>query len=186
MSQWFDIWSLENPEDRNETQVAGLTKSTSRILVLIELEARLVPHHHIFLAGISQGCATAVYALLQWHRPLGGFIGLNSWLPFQRQFYDITKANSDAGNQLRHIRAILSNEDSSNRSRSTSCLNTPILLSHCKEVQVISQAHGIALRDALLVLGFLVEWDSYEVGGHWLNEPQGIDDIVDFIQTGHE
>jgi predicted esterase len=60
MSQWFDIWSLEIPEVRNETQAAGLKRSTARILALIELEASLVPHQHIFLAGISQGCATAV------------------------------------------------------------------------------------------------------------------------------
>jgi predicted esterase len=184
MPQWFDIWSLENPEDGSETQAAGLKRSTARILALIELEARLVPHQHIFLAGLSQGCATAVYALLQLDQPLGGFIGLNSWLPFQCQFYDIIKAYSDASDQLKHIRATISNQESKNPS--TTCLDAPTLLSHCKDDEIVLEAHGIALRDALLELGLQVEWHSYEAGGNWLNEPQGVDDLIGFIQKQHD
>lgn len=28
---------------------------------------------------------------------------------------------------------------------------------------------------------FDVEWKTYEDGGHWIHEPQGVDDIVAFL-----
>jgi lysophospholipase-2 len=121
---------------------------------------------------------------LQLHQTLGGFIGLSSWLPFQTQFNDISKAHFDAEDRLLHIRATILNEDS--KIISTTCLNTPVLLLHCKDDQVIFQAHVIVLRDALLELGLVVEWHSYEAGGHWLNEPQGVDDLVGFIQKQYK
>ncbi|KAK0661592.1 hypothetical protein QBC41DRAFT_235826 [Cercophora samala] len=31
--------------------------------------------------------------------------------------------------------------------------------------------------------GFLdVEWHEYDDGGHWINEPQGVDDFVAFLR----
>jgi predicted esterase len=85
MSQWFDMWSTENPQERKEVQVEGLRESIAFILSIIRKEASLVPPERIVLAGISQGCATAIYALLYGGIQLGGFIGLCGWLPFADQ-----------------------------------------------------------------------------------------------------
>jgi lysophospholipase II len=30
-------------------------------------------------------------------------------------------------------------------------------------------------------LGFMVTWKDYQDGGHWINEPQGVDDMVTFL-----
>jgi len=39
------------------------------------------------------------------------------------------------------------------------------------------------IRDTLGKLGFEdVIWHEYEDGGHWINEPQGVDDFVNFLR----
>lgn len=78
MSQWFDMWTTEDPEEREEIQTQGLNESVSFILEVIRQEARLVQPHRIILAGISQGCATAIYALFQSQIKFGAFIGFSS------------------------------------------------------------------------------------------------------------
>lgn len=32
-------------------------------------------------------------------------------------------------------------------------------------------------------LGVQVEWPAYEDGGHWLNELEGLDELLDFLST---
>lgn len=58
MSQWFDMWSVEDQQERAEMQVPGLRSSVNMITELIEQEELLVPRSNIFLSGISQGFAT--------------------------------------------------------------------------------------------------------------------------------
>jgi lysophospholipase-2 len=73
MSQWFNMWSIENPEDREELQMAGLTASVSFILEVIRQEMNIIGAgpNRIILGGISQGCAAAIYALFYSHERLG-------------------------------------------------------------------------------------------------------------------
>lgn len=58
MSQWFDMWSVEDPQERIELQISGLRSSVELIAELIKEEELLVPRKRIFLGGISQGFAT--------------------------------------------------------------------------------------------------------------------------------
>lgn len=62
-------------------------------------------------------------------------------------------------------------------------ISTPILLEHYWDDPVIAVSNARPMR---LVLGFLdfrvVEWHSYDEGGHWVNEPGGIDDFVRFLR----
>lgn len=80
MSQWFDMWSTEDPEEREDIPLAGLNNSVIFLLDLISREAEtLGDSKHIILGGISQGCATAIHALFNSKiGPLGGFVGLCS------------------------------------------------------------------------------------------------------------
>lgn len=64
MSQWIDMWSVENQGERKELQVEGLKESIAMILSIIRSNAALVPTNHIILSGINQGCTTAIHALL--------------------------------------------------------------------------------------------------------------------------
>ncbi|KAK3680931.1 hypothetical protein LTR37_021032 [Vermiconidia calcicola] len=155
MSQWFDMWSTEDPYERQNEQQDELDSTVSVILQIIKEEAAIVGGpQNIILGGISQGCASAIHALLRQEARLAGFIGLSSWLPLKE-----TIANTTIG--------------------TTS--EMPALLAHCEDDGVIAVKYGEELRDVLAGIGMEVEWCQYEDGGHWVNEPQGIDDIARFM-----
>jgi len=59
LSQWFDMWTTENPQERPELQLSGLRRSVQTILKgVIAEEELIVPRDRIVLGGISQGFAT--------------------------------------------------------------------------------------------------------------------------------
>jgi lysophospholipase II len=60
MPQWFDMWSLEDVQERSELQAPGLRSSIDLVIQTIKDEELLVPRHRILLGGISQGFATFV------------------------------------------------------------------------------------------------------------------------------
>lgn len=62
-------------------------------------------------------------------------------------------------------------------------ISTPILIEHCQDDEVVPIGNGARMRDLLVRLGISVEWHDYEDGGHWINEPQGVDDFVRFLQA---
>jgi lysophospholipase II len=186
MSQWFDTWSVEDPSEKEELQLAGLRESIGRILSIVRSEALLVPPERIILGGISQGCATAIHVLVCGGIRLGGFIGFSSWLPFQSRMQAIAECSKS--NVLQYTRAIFSGDsnearlqrDLSDISRE-SALQTPIFLSHSQDDNVVPIKNGRGLYKTLESLGFMVTWKDYQDGGHWINEPQGVDDIVTFL-----
>jgi len=187
MSQWFDIWSVENPLEREEIQKEGLQESVGEIIDIIRKEASLIPPEQIILGGISQGCATAIYALLCGGIRFGGFVGLCSWMPFQNDIAALSKSEGD--NAAKLIRDFLNEgvdrparvRDLSHLSQNPA-LETPIFLSHSQDDSVVPISNGEELSRLLAGLGLSVIWKSYEDGGHWINEPQGLDDIVYFLQ----
>lgn len=187
MSQWFDIWSVEEPEEKEELQFEGLRESVKGILSIIKEEAALVGPERIILGGISQGCATAIYALLCGGTKLGGFIGLSSWLPFQSRVAAIAK-DIPTTEQLRSIRSLIYGQeretsDANNlaTTNTATLLDTPILLEHCRDDAVVPAQNGQGLCETLRDLGMTVIWKEYDNGGHWLNEPEGAGDIVKFL-----
>jgi lysophospholipase II len=193
MSQWFDIWSVEEPLERKEIQVDGLRESVAAILRIVRSESSLVPPERIILAGISQGCATAILALLRGGTRLGGFVGLCGWLPFQDDIERIAKCSVGSCSFLPEVHGLFkrldyeSNELSSmsitNLSpHSEPALETPVFLSHSADDDVVPIANGEKLSRGLKKLGLTVCWKAYEDGGHWVNEPRGVDDIISFLQ----
>ena len=189
-SQWFDIWAVENPSEKEEIQKEGLLESIADILDIIRHEASIVSPTRIFLAGISQGCAVAIHALLCGNIQLGGFIGLSSWLPFPQIIPNIahnTNYLESMGKVFEYsgFEYQLPNSLSEIACNDQSLpIDTPILLTHSKDDNVVPIANGRELRDTLSAIpgGFSITWKEYEDGGHWINEPRGVDDIVSFIQ----
>jgi predicted esterase len=57
MSQWFDMWAVEDPQERSELQDPGLKSSIDLLTHVIREEELLVSRNRIFLGGISQGFA---------------------------------------------------------------------------------------------------------------------------------
>lgn len=64
ISQWFDIWDIETPKEKEELMVPGLKESIEEILVITRGESEFVPLENIILGGMSQGCATAILTIL--------------------------------------------------------------------------------------------------------------------------
>lgn len=154
MDEWFDIYSLTDPSLRQELQAEGLQQSVAFVRRLVEQEISLVDGDagKIVLGGISQGCATAIRAMLPSPK-LGAFVGFCSWMPFPS-----------------HVQEICSNRE------------TAVFLSHAKDDRVVDFEHGLQLRRILQQqLGMTVTWREYEHGGHWIKELEGLDDLLDFL-----
>ncbi|KAM0462071.1 hypothetical protein ACHAPV_002428 [Trichoderma viride] len=181
MSQWFDMWSVEDQQERAELQITGLRASVDRVAKLIQEEELLIPRKRIFLSGISQGFATVLATFFADGR--GGFAGLcgfSSWLPLAVQA--VSEVDVFAGNsnqQLAAMQRLYLGRDELSPLQMTS---TPILLEHCRDDEVIDIQSGTRLRDFLYQFDMEVEWNEYQDGGHWFNEPQGVDDFVRFLR----
>jgi len=182
ISQWFDMWSVENPGERTELQAAGLRESVESTIDLIQQETRNVPAERILLAGISQGCAVAIHSLLGTDHPLAGFIGLCGWLPFGDDIEMINTSGLAPTERLGQVRALVKSSPPSTAATPTQAsLNTPIFLSHSRNDEMAPVQNRERLGIRLSMLGMSVEWHCYVEGGHWLNEPQGVEDMVAFI-----
>ena len=157
MSQWFDMRSTENPHERHEhdNHDKELQTAVNFVTDIVNKEAASIGSENVFLGGISQGCSTAMHALLRNDKRLAGFIGLCSW------FANCQNATSTP---------------------TTQASRTPIMLSHAQDDDIIDMKFGLEARDRLIGMGMEVQWHAYEDGGHWINEPKGVDDIVAFMQ----
>ncbi|KAF2173590.1 hypothetical protein M409DRAFT_48547 [Zasmidium cellare ATCC 36951] len=157
MSQWFDMWSTEDVHEREGEQ--DLEGAIARVQEVVAREARAVRSGNVVVGGISQGCAVGIHALLGLEMGVGGFVGLCGWLPQPDSLGSVVKAEA---------------------------VKTPVFLGHCEDDEVIGVRFGEELRDCLRNVGMVVEWELYEDGGHWLNEPKGVDDLVVFLNSVFE
>lgn len=205
ISQWFDVWDIKQPEEREELIIPGLQESIAQIIETIKKEVREVSLDRIILGGISQGCATSLLTLLASGLRLGGFVGWCGWLPLEKKIREVPSGcSSDIGQVSRHVQAILelnvvgldllqdespSNDESAvsfeESSASTSVRSlgkTPVFLAHARDDGTVPFAMGESLRDSVQELGFPVVWREYEDGGHWIHSTRGADDMVDFLR----
>lgn len=180
MSQWFDMWAVENPTERAEIQHDGLRRSVEAILEIVRDEEAHFKEGmpKIFLAGISQGFATAVAAYFSagarngnaTTTRLAGLIGLSSWMPLGSKA-DLLQVLGDG-----------TNTTGTDHAGAAAPRATSVLLCHSADDDVVPVRNGRALRDALEQASHEVEWHEYVDGGHWVNEPQGVDDMVSFLR----
>ena len=191
--------------------VPGLRESVGRVLEIVRREAKLVPLRNIVLGGISQGCATAIFALLSSGLELGGFVGLCSWLPFQEEIeaiaHDTENQDNDVAQRTRKILQIGSDEDLEGQdirgddkvaktgegaedlgplmgqlSLSVGAKGkTPIFLAHSRDDETVPFDMGEGLCRTMKALGFDVRWQEYEDGGHWIHPSKGVDDMANFL-----
>lgn len=132
MRAWYDIRELSR-EGRED--LAGMSETKAAINALIaEQITKGIPSEKIFLAGFSQGGAVALYCGLRYAHPLGGIIGLSTYLPFAENLStDATAANQE----------------------------TPIFLAHGQYDQIVQLEWGEDSRNHLLNLGYQVDWHLY-------------------------
>ena len=132
MRAWYDI--AGTPQARIEDE-AGLRASQALIEALIQQEReRGVPASRIVLMGFSQGCAMTLMTGLRHKERLAGLVGLSGYLPLAAQ---------TAGE------------------RSAANADVPIFLAHGRDDPMIGIDRALASRDALLALGYPVQWHDY-------------------------
>lgn len=134
MRAWYDI-SPPTADGRWREDTAGLRHSQALVQTLLDREmARGVPPERTVLMGFSQGCAMALLAGLRAPRRLAGIVGLSGYLPLA----DLTASERSQANQT-----------------------VPVFLAHGEQDGVVAIERGLSSRDALLSLGYRVDWHTY-------------------------
>jgi len=132
MPAWYDILGADLTQKQDET---GLRQTQASINALIAAEiARGIPAGRIVIAGFSQGCAMALMTGLRYPERLAGIIGLSGYLPLA---------------------------DKLAAERSAASAGLPVFLGHGRRDGVVPLAAAAASRDALMGLGYPVEWHEY-------------------------
>jgi phospholipase/carboxylesterase len=152
MPAWYDILGSELQKSEDE---AGIRRSSLAIEALIarEVERGIAPER-IVLAGFSQGCAMVLHTGLRHPDRLGGIMALSGYLPLAGQ---LAGEVSDANRQV------------------------PVFMAHGTADPMVVLARGEASRDALLALGYPVQWHTYPMQ-HSVH-PREIQDVARFLQS---
>jgi len=146
MRAWFDFISLDRAGPVDEE---GIRQSSAMLGSLVEREhERGVPYDRIVVAGFSQGGAIATHFALRFRQRLAGLMALSTYLPLQAE-----RGNADSA-QPRDLR---------------------IFMAHGSFDPVLPLQLGSESRDAIVALGYSVEWSEYPMP-HAVC-PQEIDDI---------
>lgn len=196
-AQWFAISSLKNPDHEQIRQRYGISESIKYLHQITDQEIEGIngKSSRVILGGISQGCAVAIHALLSAEHRLNSFIGFCSWLPFSRLVKSDLDRYLNVETRLeRFYRLVFQiNIGSGERlpadviSPDFMPVQTPCFLSHNADDDIVDVKLGRSLRDALRAIDMKVTWDEHEHSDkaprHWIHEPEGIDNLVAFLET---
>jgi phospholipase/carboxylesterase len=150
MPGWFDV--LSNDFVRTDDE-AGMRQSQVQIEAVIARErARGIAASRIVLAGFSQGCAMTLMVGLRHAERLAGLVGLSGYMPLTAKLAD---ERSPANNDV------------------------PIFMAHGLQDPVIEHGRAVMSRDALLALGYAVEWHEYPMP-HTVCMPE-VEDLNAFL-----
>lgn len=203
LRDWFDVWSLSDPNERQDFQVESLRDSSLYVLDVLEQEiARLGGRSEkVILGGMSIGMATALWTLLctsgRVKGRLGAFIGACGWIPLTQHIeaavhiYRTRYATEFQTNKCLTISAFLLGSircrpfESSPR-EIEALLSTPVLLLHGTDDTIVDVSLGRRACQLLKDVGMdveLFEYSGAERAGHWIKEPEGFDRIVEFLKS---
>ena len=134
MPAWYDILGADLVRREDE---GGLRHSQASIEELLAREkSRGMPASRIVLAGFSQGCAMALMVGLRHAERLAGVAGMSGYLPL----LDKTAAERSPAGQ-----------------------GMPLFLGHGTRDGVVPLPRALASRDALMAMGYPVDWHAYEM-----------------------
>lgn len=149
MRAWYDIFQLGGGSEDE----AGIRDSQRQLEKLIEREkTRGIPARRIVLAGFSQGGAIVLQTGLRHAERLAGLMALSTYLPLHDML----------GNERQAI-----NND------------LPVFMAHGTFDPMIPIVRASMSRDALLALGYPVQWRDYPMPHSVC--PEEIADIAAFL-----
>lgn len=172
--QWFDVWNVADFSENEDLQAVGLREVVPAIRGILAGEAKRLGGRfdRVVLAGISMGGATGAHVLFNLDVPaamggrLAAFMGFSCRCPF-------------VGRDLAGMRQVLGLEGTPRHG--DVIRDTPVLLEHCVDDPLVLVQNGYGMRDTLRGFGAQVEWKEYLNGGHWFHSPDGMDDVVEFL-----
>ncbi len=134
MRGWYDILGTDLVRREDET---GLRASMAQVQALLDREAaRGIAPERTVLMGFSQGGAMSLLTGLRAPRRLAGLAGLSSYLPLAA----CTASERSAANR-----------------------DVPLFLAHGRVDPIVPLARGQSSRDALIALGYNVQWHEYPI-----------------------
>ena len=132
MRGWYDLTGLEIIKQED---IQGLAEARDIVDALVEREGdRGIPRSRIVVGGFSQGGAVSLHYGLQCAEPIGGIVGLSTYLPMSERFGE---------------------------TKSPAALATPIFLAHGLFDPVLMLALGEASRQVLTDHGCDITWHTY-------------------------
>ncbi|KAK6528136.1 hypothetical protein TWF281_009387 [Arthrobotrys megalospora] len=180
MTEWFDIYSLSDPSERSELQIEGLREAAVYLRDLLDQEIEIFnDSKRVILGGISQGEATALMLLLAGGYKLGGFIGFSGWMPFAHRIQSEPLHSFKIPQDLIDLLCL--------DWKPVACSNydTPTLICHGRDDAYVDFKLGLQVCGILTSIGYKVDWREHEGAeqeGHWFKEPEGLDEIVEFLK----
>jgi lysophospholipase II len=199
---WFEAHSLTDVDARQDLQMEGIRQSTKFLARIMDEEIGRLrgARENLFLCGISQGGAIALWTLLCQKLPggnIGGLVGASCWLPFAeaiRHFLGnvsdpaekASKSSPEEVEASRFVASMMADAKASlaQRGAAHSLLRTPVFLGHGTDDAYIDVTLGRQVRDILAGVGLMAEWKEYtgaDQEGHWFKEPEQLDDIAKFL-----
>jgi len=152
MPAWYDIHSLDRSSPDDEE---GICRAEQQIAELIQQQNdQGIPSHQIFLLGFSQGGALALFTGLRYHEPLGGIIGLSTYLPVRTML----TASLHAANR-----------------------STPVMLAHGENDMLVEPTLAMHAKQTLLEHNYTTDWFTYPMDHSICQEE--IADISMWLQT---
>ncbi|KAL2835472.1 hypothetical protein BJY01DRAFT_223686 [Aspergillus pseudoustus] len=195
-TQWFDDPSQMR---RVESATASLAETARFLQRLIHDEAKVLTkngkyrmheaHKRIFIGGHGQGGAAALLYLLGSHRRLGGFIGLDTTMPWQLQLemaLEVGMHGEDDFGVVRgvdYVRDLLGfehlEEKGGEYAKSLLHLRTPVFLGHGAP-----QKHGRIIA-SVLAAGFRMEVTERlgaSKGRQWYAQAEDLEAVLGFVE----
>ena len=149
MRAWYDILQMGGGKEDED----GIRESQAQIEALIDGEVkRGIPQGRIVLAGFSQGGAIVLQTALRQREKLAGIMALSTYLPLSKTLAAERTPESGA---------------------------LPIFMAHGRFDNMIGIDRAAQSRDALLALGYKVEWHEYPMQHSVC--PEEIADIAAFL-----
>ena len=207
--QWFDIWLLSSPAEREELMIDGMRETSKYIHSLLTEAIEEVGPENVVLGGLSQDCAATLISLLTWEgKPLAAAFGMCGWLPLRQHMTDIVNPQAESGDDedpfarenekdreqdLPATTVARLREELELPSTTTSSFvqllspetlpfqRTPIFLAHGAEDETVKVELGHDARDCLALLRAEVIWKEYQGLGHWYSV-QMLEDLVTFLE----
>jgi phospholipase/carboxylesterase len=149
MRAWYDILQMGGGPEDE----AGIRASQGLLEELILKETKKgIPHDKIVLAGFSQGGAVVLQTALRQRKRLAGAMALSTYLPLAKTM---------------------------EKERTPENVALPIFMAHGRFDDMIGIDRAARSRDALLALGYPVEWHEYPMPHSVC--PQELADIAAFL-----